>query len=116
MANERARRLRKETTITERIFWSRVRDTQLGFRFRRQHPIGRFVVDFVCLEKRLVVEIDGSQHDETEQKALDEVRTSWLEQEGYQVIRYWAWDVAKDVDQIIWEIKLQLDEMQGKGL
>ena len=111
MANERARKLRKEATVSERIFWSRVRNNQIdGRRFRRQHPIGPYVVDFVCLEKHLVIEIDGSQHDEPEQKRKDDARTAWLQSEGYRVTRFWAWDVTKDVDQIIFEIRLSLSE------
>jgi very-short-patch-repair endonuclease len=106
MANERARKLRTEATNSERIFWSRVRNNQLGVRFRRQHPIGTYIVDFVCLEQRLVIEIDGSQHDEPEQKALDEVRTAWA---GTGRLSCDA-TLAKDVDQIVWEILLHLGE------
>jgi very-short-patch-repair endonuclease len=106
MANERARKLRREATDAERVFWSRVRNEQLaGAKFRRQHPIGPYIVDFVCLEHRLVVEIDGSQHDEPAQRQHDEKRTAWLNSEGYAVQRYWAWDVMSDVDHIIWEIR-----------
>ena len=106
MANERARRLRRESTDAERIFWSRVRNSQLsGVKFRRQHPIGSYIVDFVCLEHHLIIEIDGSQHDEPEQRRHDDKRTAWLNAAGYSVQRYWAWDVTRDVDQIIWEIR-----------
>ncbi|MBI4311255.1 MAG: endonuclease domain-containing protein [Chloroflexi bacterium] len=58
-----------------------------GHKFRRQHPIGKYVVDFVCLEKRLVIELDGSQH--LEQQAYDADRTKWLESEVYGVLRFW---------------------------
>ena len=79
MPNERARALRKSMTDAERKLWRALRDKQLdGRRFRRQHPIGPYVVDFVCLERRLVIEVDGSQHGEPEQTTFDQQRTEWL--------------------------------------
>ena len=108
MANGNARRLRREATNAERVFWSRVRNGQLGVKFRRQHPLGPYIVDFVCLQHHLIVEIDGSQHDESDQRRCDAIRTAWLKAEGYEVLRYWAWDVRRDVDQTIWELRLHL--------
>jgi very-short-patch-repair endonuclease len=88
MANELARKLRREMTDTERILWSTLRSRRLGgFRFRRQHPIGPYVVDFVCLEKRFIVEIDGAHHGEAAQMAHNRRRTRWLEVAGYVVFR-----------------------------
>jgi len=88
MANERARTLRKTMSNAERRLWHALRARQLdGVRFRRQHPIGRYIVDFVCLERRLVVEVDGAQHAETNQIAHDARRDRWLEAEGYRVMR-----------------------------
>ena len=82
-----ARRLRKHYTDTERHLWSHLRDRQLeGFKFRRQQSVGRYVVDFVNLEKKVVVELDGRQH------ALDpgdKIRDEWLRAEGYKVLRFW---------------------------
>jgi very-short-patch-repair endonuclease len=113
MANERARRLRQEATDAERVFWSRVRNNQIGgLRFRRQHPIGIYIVDFVCLERRLIVEIDGSQHDEPDQQFRDSARTAWLVDQGFEIVRYWAWDVMRDVDQIVWELRVKLTQMK----
>ena len=94
MANERARALRKSMSEPERLLWWALRNRNLdGARFRRQHPIGPYVADFVCLEARLVVEVDGSQHGEPEQAAHDATRTRWLEGEGYRVVRVWAGEV-----------------------
>ena len=94
MANERARALRKSMSEPERLLWGALRNRNLdGARFRRQHPIGPYVADFVCLEARLVVEVDGSQHGEPEQAAHDATRTRWLEGEGYRVVRVWAGEV-----------------------
>ena len=88
MANERARTLRKSMSDAERKLWRALRTRQLdGARFRRQHPIGRYVADFVCLERRLVVEVDGGQHTEDDQIARDARRDRWLVSEGYRVLR-----------------------------
>ncbi len=99
MANELARKLRREMTDTERILWSELRDRRLGtHRFRRQHPIGPYVVDFVCLDKRFVIEIDGGHHSEPAQTAHDGRRTRWLEGAGYVVLRVSNTDVFENLD------------------
>jgi very-short-patch-repair endonuclease len=88
MANERARQLRHDCTEPEGRLWRELSGRRLGgHRFRRQHPLGSYVVDFVCLERRFVVEVDGVQHDEPERVAHDERRTRWLESEGFMVLR-----------------------------
>ena len=85
MASPLARKLRRTPTDAEMRLWSRLRRKQLeGFRFRRQHPLGPFVVDFFCAAAKLIVEVDGGQH------ANDgDARTRWLEARGYRVIRFW---------------------------
>ena len=88
MPNERARNLRKNMSDGERKLWQAMRARQVdGVRFRRQHPIGPYIVDFVCLEKRLVVEVDGGHHTEDDQIAYDARRDLWLNAEGYRVMR-----------------------------
>jgi len=83
MANEIARRLRRSQTEEERILWTDLRKRRLGgLRFRRQHPIGPFIVDFVCLERRFIVEVDGIHHSEGDNEKRDQARTAWLEAEG----------------------------------
>jgi very-short-patch-repair endonuclease len=83
---ERARELRQPQTPIESNLWARLRDRQLGgYKFRRQHPIGRFVVDFYCADCRLVVEVDGDSH--ADQVEYDQARTEWLNEQGYIVIR-----------------------------
>lgn len=100
-----ARKLRSNLTDAERFVWSKLRRRQLGgHRFRRQHPSGPFVVDFVCLERRVAVELDGGQH--ADQAGYDTDRTEWLSQHGYTVLRYWNHEVFEDWDTIerqIWE-------------
>ena len=84
----RARELRRNLTDAERALWQVLRNRQVsGYRFRRQAPIGPYVVDFVCFEIRLVIEVDGGQH--IERADYDEGRTAWLEGAGFRVIRFW---------------------------
>jgi adenine-specific DNA-methyltransferase len=90
----RARELRRDSTDAERALWQDLRGRRFeGFRFRRQRPIGAFIVDFVCLERQLVIELDGDQH--AEQIEYDRQRTAALERLGYQVLRFWNVDVLR---------------------
>ena len=90
-----ARNLRKNQTETEARLWAKLRDRRLnGFKFRRQHPIGRYIVDFCCPEKQLVIELDGGGHAKDEQKQYDKKRDEWLEQKGISVLRFW--------DNVVW--------------
>ena len=95
----RAKELRQPLTPTEQKLWQRLSNRQLyGLKFRRQHPVYRFILDFYCYEHRLVVEIDGDSHAETAQQARDEVRTEWLEAHGYRVIRFTDREVEHNID------------------
>jgi very-short-patch-repair endonuclease len=83
-----ARRLRRETTQAETILWRSLRGSQLdGVKFRRQAPIGRYVVDFLCVAHRLIVELDGPPHDSEARRQHDAVRDSWLREHGYRILR-----------------------------
>ncbi len=101
----RARSLRKSTTDAEQSLWQLLRNRSLQqFKFRRQHPIGPYFVDFVCLEQKLVIELDGSQH--MEQLRYDSERTAFLEKAGYKVVRFWDNDVlaqSEGVMQVIYD-------------
>lgn len=89
-----ARRLRRDMTRAERRLWRELRMRQLdGHRFRRQVPIGPYVVDFLCVERRLAVEVDGGQHLES---VLDRRRDAFLAAAGYRVLRFWNHDVLRD--------------------
>ena len=95
---ERARRLRQNMTETERRLWSRLRGGQLnGLKFRRQHPIPPYIVDFYCEASQLVIELDGSQHNEV----ADRARTRFLEQQGLVVLRYWDHEVLRQIDAVL---------------
>lgn len=94
---ERARRLRREMGDEERVLWMLLRDRRFAdFKFRRQAPLGDYVVDFVCFGSKLVVELDGSQHAGPEQAAFDARRTAHLEAAGFRVLRIWAGDLFKE--------------------
>ncbi len=98
--------LRKRQTDAERILWYKLRDRQLdGAKFRRQQRIGRYIVDFVCLEKKLIIEIDGGQHNEAPTKEADERRTQWLETAGYYIVRFWNNDVLQNTEGVLENIR-----------
>ena len=99
----RARQLRRQQTDVETKLWIRLRDRQLcGAKFRRQHPIGPYIVDFCCPDRGLVVELDGGQH--AEQTLADQARTRFLEADGYRVVRFWDHEVLDRMDTILEEI------------
>ena len=107
MANRNARQLRKAMTNAERRLWSALRDRQLnGFKFRRQRPIGPFIVDFACIERRPVVEADGGQHCDNE---ADRRRTGWLTDRGWIVIRFWNHDILRNLDGVREKLLEHLD-------
>jgi very-short-patch-repair endonuclease len=98
----RARDLRRNQTDAETKLWYQLRAKRLeAYRFRRQFPIGNFIVDFCCKEHRLVIELDGSQHSEAEALARDKRRTLALEAKGYRVMRFWNNDVLQNVAGVI---------------
>lgn len=104
MASRRARQLRSNTTEAETKLWSVLRRRQLdGLRFRRQVPLGRYVVDFACYSERLVIEVDGGQHGE--RKPADDLRTHWLESQGYRVVRFWNNEVLENPDGVVEAIR-----------
>ena len=104
-----AKKLRKNMTDTEKFLWKHLRREQLsGYKFRKQAPIGRFIVDFVCLEKRLVIEIDGGQHATMREK--DRKKDHWLKEEGYRVLRFWNNDVLQNINAVL---EIILKDCQG---
>lgn len=97
-----ARELRRNQTDAEKALWIKLRNKQLeGVKFRRQQPIGPYIVDFVSFERRLVIEIDGGQHNEEEIRERDEERTTWLKGRGYQVLRFWNNEVLISMDSVL---------------
>lgn len=104
-----ARVLRKNQTPQEQKLWNLIRNNQLGVKFKRQYPIGNYIVDFVCREKWLVIELDGSQHNEDENILNDNERTLYLNSRGFKVIRFWNNDINNNIEGVILEIKKYID-------
>ena len=104
--NPFAKELRANSTETERRLWQRLRNRQLGgHKFRRQVTVGPFIADFVCIDKRLIVEIDGGQHSEER----DAARTAFLRSKGYRAIRFWNNDVMENADGVLQSILMELE-------
>ena len=95
-----ARNLRKRLTDTERFLWSQLRARQIeGCKFRRQTPIGKYIVDFVCHEQRVIVEVDGGQHSEKAEE--DRIRDKWLGEQGYRILRFWNNEVLTNIEGVL---------------
>ncbi len=101
-----ARALRSGMTDSERALWSRLRQQQLGVKFRRQHPLGHYIADFACLAPKLIVELDGSQH--AEQVAYDERRDAFFASQGFKVLRFATDEPLKNIDGVLTVIVEQL--------
>ncbi|HET7465151.1 MAG TPA: DUF559 domain-containing protein [Candidatus Dormibacteraeota bacterium] len=95
-------------TDAERRLWRRLSDRELGFKFRRQMPIGGYIADFACPAARIVVELDGGQHGTDEAEARDLVRTSAIARSGYRVIRFWNHEVVEELDDVVARIWYEL--------
>ena len=107
-----ARELRKGQTDAERRLWWLLRNRQLdGRKFRRQVPIGDYIVDFACIEAKLIIELDGGQHSET--RSYDEKRTKQLEENGFVVLRFWNNDVLTNSEGVVEEILRMLHPTDG---
>ncbi|MBL0483260.1 MULTISPECIES: endonuclease domain-containing protein [Aeromonas] len=104
-----AKRLRRDATQAEQKLWQQLRNRRLaGLKFRRQMPIGPYVVDFICLEQGLIIEVDGSQHGTQANQMHDEARTAYLNQQGFRVIRVWNNDVLSQMEVVLAHIWLSL--------
>ena len=102
---EKARNLRKNMTPQERKIWSFLRKRSVNnMKFRRQYPIGSYIVDFICHEKMLIIEVDGGQHNENENIEYDKKRTSFLESKGFKVIRFWNNEIDNNIEGVYQEI------------
>ena len=97
-AYKNARRFRRELSLPEKLLWVRIRRSELNF--RRQHPIGEYVLDFYCPAAKLAIEVDGAAHDFGDRPRRDDRRTEWLGQQGVHVLRVPAKDVLVDPDEV----------------
>ena len=106
---DRARRMRREMTEAELKLWSILRNRALvGVKFRRQVPIGNYIADFCCLDRRLIVELDGGQH--AEQEAADALRSRFLSGKGFRVLRFWNDQVLSGSEFVVAEILAAISE------
>jgi len=103
---ELVRHLRRNMTDAERLLWRHLRLKQMGeFKFRRQHPVGRYILDFACLEAGVAIELDGGQH--LEQEGYDAERDAWLVRHGFRVLRFWNHEVIQETENVkmsIWNV------------
>ncbi len=106
-----ARELRQPQTPAESTLWNFLRNRNLKYKFRRQHPIDFFIIDFYCAEAKLLIEIDGSSHLEIEQQEYDQARTEYLEASGYKVIRFTNDDIRYSIHAVVTEI---IEEVESR--
>jgi very-short-patch-repair endonuclease len=100
ITKQHSRRLRHEMTDAEKLLWQHLRKKQVSpYKFRRQHPLGNYIVDFICLEATLILEVDGGQHAESADE--DAIRTRWLESKGFRVMRFWNNDVLNNIEGVM---------------
>lgn len=105
--NSNTKRLRQNATDAERLLWQRLRSRQLaGYKFRRQATVGPYIVDFLCVGTKLVIEADGGQHSPDR----DAERTAWLEARGLRVARFWNNDILQNIDGVLQSIQLLLEK------
>jgi len=107
---EMARRLRRQETQAEKLLWSKVSSNQLGAKFRRQHPLYDYVVDFYCHSHGLVIEVDGPVHDNNDAKFDDSVRSKAFEEFNIEVMRFTNDEVLLDIEEVMRKIKCRLDK------
>ena len=110
---QNARELRKNLTDAETLLWSLLRKEQLGIKFRKQHPIGPYIADFACLNPKLIIELDGGQHNEETARKRDNARTAFLEQQGFKVIRFWNHDLLQKTESVMKSIYNTISEMDS---
>ena len=101
-----SRKLRKNFTFAERTLWYLLRNRQVrGVKFRRQFPVGKYIVDFISIENKLVVEIDGGQHNDEDHQKKDNHRSVYLMQQGFTILRFWNNEVTKNKEEVLKKIK-----------
>jgi very-short-patch-repair endonuclease len=111
LQGERAKALRQQMTDTERCLWQQLRAHRfMGLKFKRQKPLGHYIVDFMCFEAGLVVELDGGQH--AEQVAYDQRRDAWLQEQGFTVLRFWNHEALLQTNAVLEQLRLWVEKKQ----
>jgi very-short-patch-repair endonuclease len=112
MADPHVKFLRQNQTAAESLLWHQLRRKHVGnLRFRRQYRLGDYIVDFICLAARLIVEVDGDSHDQTYED--DQRRTRWLEGQGFRVMRFWNHEVTGNLEGVVRTIETELNNVQA---
>jgi 5-methyltetrahydrofolate--homocysteine methyltransferase/ATP-dependent helicase HrpA len=109
----KARYLRKEETKAEKILWQKLRNNKLGIKFRRQHPLDMFIIDFYAPLIKLTIELDGSIHNLKENKEYDKERRLYLESKNIKVLRFWNSEIEKDLEKVLQKIKAEIKTLFG---
>ena len=102
---DRRRELRNQATEEENILWGELRNSKLGYKFRRQHSIGGYILDFYCAKKRLIIEIDGAIHESVSHKEYDKLRDKYFEELDYKVLRFKNTEVKNNLKKVINKVK-----------
>ena len=108
-----ARNLRKNATIQERRLWNLLKNRQFcNLKFKRQQPVGDYIVDFICKEAKIIIEIDGGQHNEPKNIEYDKTRTEFLNSLGYKVIRFWNNEIYENIEGVVLRLKKEINPHQ----
>jgi len=107
---ENAKALRKNMTVAEQILWGYLKAKPNGFKFRRQHPLGIYIADFYCHKLKLVIELDGSVHDNEDVKQNDEVRQKLIEEDGLTVMRFKNQEILNDIQNVLKQLEQKYNE------
>ena len=108
-----ARSLRKNATIQERRLWNLLKNRQFyNLKFKRQQPIGDYIVDFICKEAKIIIEVDGGQHNEPENIEYDKTRTEYLNNLGYKVVRFWNNEIYENIEGVVLRLKEEINPHQ----
>ena len=108
-----ARNLRKNSTIQERRLWNLLKNRQFhNLKFKRQQPIGDYIVDFICKEAKIIIEVDGGQHNEPKNIEYDKTRTEYLNNLGYKVVRFWNNEIYENIEGVVLRLKEEINPHQ----
>ena len=112
----RRKELRNESTPQEILIWNKIKHSQLGYKFRRQHSIGAYILDFYCPSKKLAIEIDGSQHFEKDSKEYDDIRTEYLKALDIKVLRFTNGEVNTNIEGVLQKVYIELQDHHPQPL
>ena len=110
---DRRKELRRNATLQENVLWDKLRNNQLGLRFRRQHSVGGYILDFYCFKRRLIIEVDGPSHEGNIE--YDRVRDKYFSDLGYKILRFKNLDVDSNLEKVLSSISLSLRLGEGGG-